>query len=96
MATAHDPLTEAGRAGLAGVIRYERDRFGAVRATVAARLLTALDDTFARPALADPLLAAWFDRIAHHIAHGDTAAVALHAVDLVAAARDNLHADGEL
>jgi hypothetical protein len=41
-------------------------------------------------------LAGRFDQIAHHIFNGDTAAVALHAVDLVAAARDTRHKlDGE-
>ena len=87
----HDPLSEAGRDALAKMIAAERRRFGAVRATVAHRILTALSDTYARPALADPVLAGRFDQIAHHIFNGDTAAVALHALDLVAAARDARH-----
>jgi hypothetical protein len=96
MPAAHSPYTEAGRDALAGVIAYERRRFGAVRATVADRILTALADTYARPSLADPMLAGRFDQIAHHIFNGDPAAVALHAVDLVAAARDARHKlDGE-
>ena len=90
MAAPHSPHTEAGRTALAGVIAYERRRFGAVRATVADRILTALADTYARPALADPVLAGRFDAIAHYIFNGDPAAVALHALDLVAAAREVL------
>ena len=87
---AHDPYTSAGREGLARTVAYERKRFGAVRGTVAQRLVDALLDTHARPALSNPVLACAFDRVAVHIATGDVAGVAIIMAELVDEARTRL------
>jgi hypothetical protein len=79
---AHDPYTLEGRIGLRRVVNYERSRFGWVRWTVADRILAALEDEHARPANA-PELRHLFDVIAHDVAHGNVAGVALSAVELV-------------
>ena len=87
MPRAHDPYTPEGRTGLARVIRYERARFrGWVRATVADRILTALEDEHARPAN-QPALRSLFDELACEIAQGDVAATAISALQLVEMAR---------
>lgn len=84
---AHDPYTAGGRAGLRRVVNYERSRFGWVRGTVADRILTALEDQHARPALYDSDLASRFDSIACDIIAGNVSGVAVRMVDLVDLAR---------
>lgn len=88
MPRAHDPHTPEGREGLARVIAYERGRHrGWVRATVAERLLRALRDQHARPALCDPALAHDLDMIAHYVFNGNVAGVAIKMAELVERAR---------
>lgn len=82
-----DPYTAEGRAALSRVVG---------RGTVADRILTALADQHARPALHDPDLARRFDLIAHHIANGSVAGVAIEMADMVGRARDRWQELGPL
>lgn len=87
MTRTHDPHTPVGRAGLRRVVNYERKRFGMVRASVADRILTALEDEHARPANADHLRGP-FSALACEIANGDVAGAAISALGLIQMARD--------
>lgn len=84
---AHDPYTAEGRAGLRRVVNYERTRFGWVRATVADRLMTALEDAHAAPERRDPAVSRVLAAAAYEIANGNVAATALCAIELVELAR---------
>lgn len=82
-----DPYTAEGRAALSRVVG---------RGTVADRILTALADQHARPALHDPELAHRFDLIAGHVSSGNVAAVAIEMAGLVDRARERWQELGPL
>lgn len=85
---AHDPYIQEGRDALVKTIAWERKRHGGmVRAGVAERVLTALRDVHASPALRNQEAWAIFNRIAVDIANGHVAGVAVEALTLVELAR---------
>lgn len=80
---AHDPYTAEGRAALGKTIAWESRRHaGMVRAGIAERLLAALRDAHASPALMNREAWPIFNRIAVDIANGHVAGVAVEALRL--------------